>query len=204
MWWTGRKTFQRVNVREHSYFAAGNRRQLVFVFPYLDLVVVHRVNTDYATTNPHWWQMERLIWLIFKAVGETDIGPDQSIEAAPGAPLGEAALRKAVSGSRQTIKNSSGVPIMNILAEDGTSIGFAGASKKRIYHGTWWIEDSRFCRRWREWRYGRKGCWSLVRDGEIYKAYDETGTYSFDMTLTPKFSWRKWLKAEAARIFGLK
>ena len=80
MWWTGEKDdlFPYLYVREHSYYAAGWGGQYAIVFPYLDLIVIHRVNTN-------WWRygykylskehlsrdsMGKLLKIIFTAMGE--------------------------------------------------------------------------------------------------------------------------------------
>jgi len=78
MWWTGqgRAFFRVVQPREHSYYAAGWGHQYAFVFPYLDLVVVHRINTDWSRRFPRSSQVGQLLWLILAAGGETDHGPD--------------------------------------------------------------------------------------------------------------------------------
>ncbi|MCG8546225.1 MAG: beta-lactamase family protein [Alphaproteobacteria bacterium] len=73
MWWTGGPEgyYRGVKVREHSYFAAGYRGQLMFVIPYLDLVIVHRANTDYDGPYPKSRDVGRVLWTILAAAGET-------------------------------------------------------------------------------------------------------------------------------------
>ena len=78
MWWTGGGGgyFRDVELREHSYYAAGKGGQYLFVIPYLDLVVVHRVNTDYGGPYPKSRLIGRVLWYILAAAGEKDIGPE--------------------------------------------------------------------------------------------------------------------------------
>jgi CubicO group peptidase (beta-lactamase class C family) len=50
MWWiTGDQVLD--NLDEGSYFASGYRGHYLFIIPNLDLVVVHRVNTDYLNNS---------------------------------------------------------------------------------------------------------------------------------------------------------
>ncbi len=45
MWWiTGDQVLE--NLDEDSYFASGYRGHYIFIIPEMDLVIVHRVNTD--------------------------------------------------------------------------------------------------------------------------------------------------------------
>lgn len=79
MWWTSRMGgfFGDVGVREHSFFARGNFDQFLFVFPYLNLVVVHRVNSGPDGKGPgvRPFRTARLLEMILLARREADIGP---------------------------------------------------------------------------------------------------------------------------------
>lgn len=70
MWWTGKGDRSFVPVKEHSYFARGYRGQYVFVIPHLDLVVVHRFNTDWKGRGPSHGSVLLLLGDILSAAGE--------------------------------------------------------------------------------------------------------------------------------------
>ncbi len=69
MWWTGDgdSCFAHVRVNGHCFFAAGNYGQYVLVIPSLDLIVVHRVDTDVTRAHPSSAQVGRLLWLILSS-----------------------------------------------------------------------------------------------------------------------------------------
>jgi CubicO group peptidase (beta-lactamase class C family) len=71
MWWTGDGDgcFAHVRVAGHCFFAAGNYGQFVIVMPSLDLVVVHRVDTDVTRAHPSAGQVGRLLALILWSAG---------------------------------------------------------------------------------------------------------------------------------------
>ena len=71
MWWTGdgESCFAHVSVAGHCFYAAGNYGQYVVVIPELDLVVVHRVDTDVSRAHPSAGQVGRLMWLILSSAG---------------------------------------------------------------------------------------------------------------------------------------
>jgi CubicO group peptidase (beta-lactamase class C family) len=62
MWWiTGDKVL--TNLEDGSYFASGYNGHFIFVIPDLDVVVVHRVNTDidHVVTSPEFFYLLGLI-----------------------------------------------------------------------------------------------------------------------------------------------
>lgn len=85
MWWTGEEDglFPHVSIREPGYYASGWGRQLAIVLPYLDLVVVHRVNTDLPNPFPSRSEIGKLLWLILAAAGESDHGPEPQFVRGP-------------------------------------------------------------------------------------------------------------------------
>jgi len=52
------------------YFTSGNRGHFVFVIPYLDLVVVHRV---YIKENDFWSQVKRGVFGVYDEVDDQDV-----------------------------------------------------------------------------------------------------------------------------------
>ena len=80
MWWTAENygMFYDVWLPEPVYYASGWGRQLAIVMPHLDLVIIHRVNTDQRSEaqHPRWSEVGKLVWLILAAAGSTDHGPE--------------------------------------------------------------------------------------------------------------------------------
>ncbi|MEM7223836.1 MAG: serine hydrolase [Pseudomonadota bacterium] len=178
MWWTVDDEAAYANLGGHHrfYYAAGYGGQYAFVFPDLDLVVVHRVNTDRAFERAPEAQIGRLLWLILAAAGVEDIGPDPSLEAAAGERLDNAGLRRVLSGQTFRGNDRDGNPWRVTFNEDGDLIGVAGHNDEQGDQGTWRIEDDAYCRQWKKWAGGKDGCFVLVQEGTILKAYDSTGT----------------------------
>ena len=110
MWWTGVNggLFQNVVVKKHSYYASGWGGQKIIVLPYRKLVIVHRVNTDGPGKQASPYQIGRLLWHILDAAGETDIGPDPTIEAATGVRLNQDDMTYAFSGEQQMGRTQHG------------------------------------------------------------------------------------------------
>ena len=185
MWWTGSGGGVQPNVLipAGGYFAAGWGGQYAFVFPSLDLVVVHRVNTDGDHAYPANRQIGRLLWMILAAKGLQDIGPDPSIEGAEGTRLTGDALASLGADSGLMGKNSDGTTWRMTLTADGRTSGVAGRDGEFKDQGTWRVDGDRFCVKWDNWREGRERCFGVVRDGDELKSYDPTGTYRSSMTL---------------------
>ena len=101
MWWTGTREglFTSVKVKDHSYYAAGWGGHKIFVLPYRNLVIVHRVNTDWKGKMVSDSQIGRLLWHILDAAGETDIGEKPTLDGANGVRLRGDELYDAVAGS---------------------------------------------------------------------------------------------------------
>lgn len=186
MWWTGQGEglFPNVQVSAHSYFAAGYHGQLALVFPHLDLVVVHRVNTDRSRTDPPSRQIGRLLWLILSARGETDIGPDPGIESAEGERLDGAGLLKSLNASTVTGGRRGGAPWRVTYGADGSLSGVSGWGYEHSDTGSWRIKDDLYCRRWNVWSGGDEACFTLFKEGRVLKIFDSTGTFRGKMTLT--------------------
>lgn len=177
MWWTGVKQglLANVNVKEHSYYAAGWGGHRVFVLPYRKLVVVHRVNTDEPGPKPMDHHIGRLLWLILSAAGEGQIGDDPSIEAAKGVRLSSGDLDKLLANSNTWIGANNGLfpggdSLILSCSKDGQLT--LSATEKLKIEGKWWISRDRF--------YfdilGMKAYFSIFREGDTLGLYDPTGT----------------------------
>ena len=181
MWWTGRGSFRQLKVKDPFYYASGYRRQLALVFPDLDLVIVHRINSDATKVFPPWRQVERLLRYILAAAGETDIGPDLAIEAANGARLDASDLERILPGSVLMGTSRESVPYRVTLQEDRTlslvlDNGFSET-------GSWWVGGDKLCRRYTKLYGGKSYCFSLVKDGDVLRLFDDTDTFIFSVTL---------------------
>lgn len=53
-----------------------------------------------------------------------------------------------------------------------------GRSGKWTDSGNWSLEGDQFCRRFSSWRDGEKHCFTIVKDGETYKAFRENRVWS--------------------------
>lgn len=177
MWWTGvnRGLLANVNVKGHSYFAAGWGGHRVFVLPYRNLVVVHRVNTDLAGEKPMGHHIGRLLWLILSAAGETRIGDDPSIEAAKGVRLSTDDLKQLLaSGSKWVGPNNGIFPVGDSLVISCSKDGELSLSptEELKFNGQWWISRDRFHFN----ILGIKAYFSIFQDRNTIGLYDPTGT----------------------------
>jgi len=177
MWWTGVNggLLANVNVKAHSYFAAGWGGHRVFVLPYRNLVVVHRVNTDVPGERPMGHHIGRLLWLILSAAGETQIGDEPSIEEAKGVRLFSGDLEKLLANGNKWIGSNNGLfpggdsLVLSCSKERQLTLS---ASKELEFEGKWWISRDRF--------YfdilGIKAYFSIFQEGDTLGLYDPTGT----------------------------
>jgi hypothetical protein len=185
MWWTGAKRglLPNVNVKAHSYYAAGWGGHRVFVLPYRKLVVVHRVNTDVPGERPMGHHIGRLLWLILSAAGETQIGDDPSIEAATGARLSTEDLKKLLAnGNKWTAPNNGLFPGGDSLVISCSKKGelSLSASKDLEFKGKWWISRDRFYFK----ILGIKAYFTIFQERDTLALYDPTGTLYGKFTIS--------------------
>jgi CubicO group peptidase (beta-lactamase class C family) len=185
MWWTGVNNglLPNVNVKAHSYYAAGWGGQRVFVLPYRKLVVVHRVNTDDPGERPMNHHIGRLLWLILSAAGETQIGEDPSIEAASGARLATKDLKQLLANGSKWIGANNGIfPGGDSLIISCSKTGelSLSASKNLEFKGKWWITRDRFYFK----ILGMKAYLSIFQKGDTLGLYDSTGTLYGKFTIS--------------------
>jgi CubicO group peptidase (beta-lactamase class C family) len=185
MWWTGAKRglLPNVNVKAHSYYAAGWGGHRVFVLPYRKLVVVHRVNTDVPGERPMGHHIGRLLWLILSAAGETQIGEDPSIEAATGARLSTEDLKQLLAnGNKWTAPNNGLFPGGDSLVISCSKKGelSLSASKDLEFKGKWWISRDRFYFK----ILGIKAYFTIFQKGDTLALYDPTGTLYGKFTIS--------------------
>jgi hypothetical protein len=177
MWWTGIKEglIANVRVREHSYLASGAGANKVFVLPYRQLVIVHRVDTFQGLPRQLPSQVGRLLWLILAAAGEKDIGEDPSMEAAKGVRLTSKKLKEIFTGSTTWVGKNIG----SILGGDKISITcspdgklFYAVGKNEKIKGKWWISNDKLYLN----LMGMKLFFFIIQENNTYKLFDLTGT----------------------------
>ena len=180
MWWAGSGAglFPGVEVAEPCYYASGYGGHLVVVMPYLDLVIVHRVDTFRPGNEVPNEQFGVLLWHILDAAGETDIGDPPFIHLAPGIRLGAQGLRDAISG--RTLEAVEGAYRTTVVVgADGSLSLFADGTP--VYDGTWWIEEDAFCVEVPGTDIG--GCLHGVLDGRTLRLYEPDGTLSIKLEI---------------------
>lgn len=185
MWWTGVNCglLPNVNVKAHSYYAAGWGGHRVFVLPYRKLVVVHRVNTDVPGERPMGHHIGRLLWLILSAAGETQIGEDPSIEAATGVRLSTEDLKQLLANGGKWIGDNNGIfPGGDSLVISCSKKGVLSlsASKNLEFKGKWWISKDRVYFN----ILGMKAYLSIFQRGNTLALYDPTGTLYGKFTIS--------------------
>lgn len=188
MWWTGegRGFFRNLRIAEHSYYASGLGAQYAFVFPHLDLVIVHLVNRERSKRSPSFFQVGRLLWQILAAGGATGLGPDPRIEKAPGRRLAKGDLEDLLSGAKLSGQRKDGKPWELTLSGDGSLSGVAGHGKEDSDSGSWRLQGDRYCRKWQRWAGRRERCYDIVAEGTELRAYDTTGTLNWSGKLLPR------------------
>jgi hypothetical protein len=142
---------------------------MIFVLPYRNLVIVHRVNTDWKGQTVSSGEMGRLLWHILDAAGETDIGEKPVLEGAKGILLTGDDLHKALAGC--VIKTEG------FLAKFHPDNRFElWMGRKRFDTGKWWVEKDKCWLKSKVTTAGNKVSIRLVLDGDTIKWYDQDGT----------------------------
>jgi hypothetical protein len=177
MWWSdfGSVWAPTVTLPQGTFFALGFGSQFLFVVPTHDLVVVHTVDME----RERWpWvsdaQIGRLMWLILRAAGVGNIGPDTSAAAADLVP-GEAVK---ASLSAKTLRYADGAldgPYFMRLNSDATAALQKGPARKQAYSGKWWVDGAKLCRGWDRFQ-PRFECWSVAISGSTVSLYGDHDT----------------------------
>jgi CubicO group peptidase (beta-lactamase class C family) len=195
LWWTGFPHHitgaPTVRVPVGTFEAIGAEGQYAFVIPNLDLVIVHRINSDPAQEpngprkrEPTFRQIGRLLWLILAAAGDHEIGPDASLVHADGARLDAAALKTELSGKslRTGASLKDGAYAWELHA-DGTLSVVTGADRHARWHGNWRVDDNaRYCRTLDDGdaRISRERCDVVVIKDNAVRLFDDDGLMEFD------------------------
>ena len=184
MWWTGDSGFRSVGIKGPVFLAAGYRRQYAFVFPERDLVIVHRINSDTTKTIPHRRQVTHLMWLIFRASGDTSLAPSQAIEDANGKRLSGNAISDLFPSISVFGKNSrTGNPYKITFSNDGSLSAVAGENSDSKDDGRWWVDEDLYCQAYETWLRGREYCFQIVHDGDLLKLFDRKGVLTSTVSI---------------------
>ena len=177
MWWTGVQggLLPNVQIREHSFYASGNRGHRVIVLPYRNLVIVHRVDTDRGNVDLGGREIGPLLWLILDAAGETEIGDAPLLEAAKGTQVTADNLHETWGDSTIWHVDGPEGQYITSYAPDGRMTLATRVSRELVDTGTWWVEGDRVCRQWDEMDEGEKACFYVVIEGRTLQVFGDDG-----------------------------
>ena len=193
LWWTGFMSNAGapiVKVPEGTYWAWGAEGQYAFVIPALDLVVVHRINSDASIgdgpgerkAEPNTRELGRLLWLILTAAGDADAGPDVSLAHADGSRLSGEALHAALSGASLEVgAEIKGGPFHWHLDPDG-KLTVLNQGETVVFTGRWRIDGDRYCRNLVSAR-PQDACFTAIAKDNRIAFFDSDGLMAFDTTL---------------------
>jgi hypothetical protein len=139
------------------------------VLPYRNLIIVHRVNTDWQGRLVEEYQIGRLLWHILDAAGESDIGERPTLDGARGIRLTDADLSRTMAGSAVRTAWFT----VKFLRDGRTEIWREG---HRFDTGQWWVKKNKCWLKARKLTGGRNVGLDLVLDGRTIKWYDPAGT----------------------------
>lgn len=182
MWWTGtgEGVFPHVYIDGHAYWAWGYNAHLVLALPYLDLVIVHREDTDQA--NPPLISESNLgvlLWYLLDAAGVESIGdPPPTIEMAPGERLTTDRIRSVFGGSTLSRQDSAGLVEAVFDAEGGLALYLDG---QQVATGRWLSEGDQLCVEFDNPQLSG-GCDRIVLDEGLVRLYGPDGILKEEYT----------------------
>ena len=191
LWWIGfpdNNGAPTVKVPPRTFAAMGAEGQYAFVIPALDLVIVHRINSDVPVgplpgqrkPEPTTPQLARLLWHILAAAGDNDIGPDVSLVHAAGNRLSAEEIKAKLTGATLSVgEYLSGGPYLWQLRADGALSVLAGAEQRERFKGSWRVDGDRYCRTLNEPN-ARETCFSVVASGSRLQFFGSDGLMRFD------------------------
>jgi len=95
------------------------------------------------------------------------------LDAARSSWLSGAHIERVLSGATLLCRTVYGDPYSVEVRPDGTLIGKAGYAHEDCDEGEWWVEDDRWCRRWKVWSYGETARYFTVVEGDQIKWYKD-------------------------------
>jgi CubicO group peptidase (beta-lactamase class C family) len=182
MWWTGTAegVFPHVYIDGHAYWAWGYNAHLVLVLPHLDLVIVHREDTD--QTNPSLISESNLgvlLWYLLDAAGVDTIGdPPSTIEMAPGERLTTDRILSVFSGSTLSRQDAAGLVEAVFDADAGLALYLDG---QQVAAGSWLAEDDQLCVEFDDPQLAG-GCDRIVLDEGLVRLYGPDGILKEEYT----------------------
>lgn len=171
MWWAGTRggLFPGVQVKGHCYHASGWGGHKLIVLPFRNIVIVHRVNTDWPFKEVTGAQIGRLLWHILDAAGVEGIGEKPTLASAAGVRLKGDALQQALLGC--TLRASE----FTVKVRDTTRMEF-WVGGKRIDVAEWGVAGDGGWVKGKVITGGWKVPLSFVVEGNTLKWYDSDGT----------------------------
>jgi CubicO group peptidase (beta-lactamase class C family) len=176
LWWTvpiGSGVAPTVNLPDGTFFAAGTGGQYAFVIPAYDLVVVH--SAPHPNGGVDLRTVGRLLWLLLDAGRFPDIGPDASLEAAPGVRADGDVLSRLLTGKTLLLGEATAtVPCRIRLNADGSTAFLRGREPVEVDAGTWSIRGDELCLEWRKLE-PRRHCLAAAIAGSQIQLFDRMG-----------------------------
>jgi GntR family transcriptional regulator/MocR family aminotransferase len=87
--------------------------------------------------------------------------------------LNGAEIKSTMSGAMLLCRTVYGDPYTVEVRPDGVLIGKAGYAHEDCDEGEWWVDDDRWCRRWKSWSYGETARFYTVVEGDQIKWYKD-------------------------------
>jgi CubicO group peptidase (beta-lactamase class C family) len=158
------------------FYHSGAGLHFLIVIPWLDLVVVHRVDTDAPGPYPRPQQIGRLLWMLLDARGVQGIGPDPSLSRSERHSLAGDELFRVLTQHRFRILIPNGLieggdrHYRLTFGTDGV-LTMAGELRADV-KGHWEIQENQCCVDID----GFKECLTVIDKGEALAFYDTTNT----------------------------
>jgi CubicO group peptidase (beta-lactamase class C family) len=192
MWKTGegRGYFPNVKFRDHVFGHSGLGIHFLIVVPYRKLVIVHRVDTDNPGSYPGSHELDRLMWLILDAAGETDIGENPSIDATSGVRVTADNLDETLGTGTLTVRGTFPADLVeggdrkfvaSLFPDHSVEILVNGVVEDK---GKWGAKENKVCIQLDKITGGKTACDYWVVDEQSLKLFDFRGTLLDAYTLS--------------------
>lgn len=99
----------------------------------------------------------------------------ETLSDARGQRLNAHTIRSELSGKSMVCPIAYGDPCSIEVKASGALVGKAGYANEDCDTGKWWIDGDLWCRQWSRWAWADVGRYHVVKDGNIFKLFDEQG-----------------------------